>query len=84
MGSSPPCTIVTPPPASRRIGQIWEPETRANTSVTLNLHTHKLSPYTETPLYGKVLATIVGGELTALYGNLNRKPCGKVVLGRDA
>ncbi|GLC40179.1 hypothetical protein PLESTB_000259700 [Pleodorina starrii] len=63
---------------------IWEPETRANTSVALNLHTHKLSPYTDTPLYGKVLATVVGGELTALFGNVNKRPCGKLVLGRGA
>ncbi|EFJ47391.1 allantoinase [Volvox carteri f. nagariensis] len=62
---------------------IWEPETRANTSVSLNLHTHKLSPYTDVPLYGKVLGTIVGGELTALFGNINRRSCGKLVLSRN-
>ncbi|GFR49104.1 hypothetical protein Agub_g10899 [Astrephomene gubernaculifera] len=59
---------------------VWEPEVRTNTSVALNLHTHKLSPYTDAVLYGKVIATVVGGELTALYGHTNPRPCGKLVL----
>ncbi|GLI65799.1 hypothetical protein VaNZ11_009420 [Volvox africanus] len=63
---------------------VWEPEERANTSSALNMHTHKLSPYTDVVLYGKVLVTVVGGELTSLFGMVNKKPCGQVVLGRDA
>ncbi|KXZ50155.1 hypothetical protein GPECTOR_17g791 [Gonium pectorale] len=62
---------------------VWEPETRTNTSVALNLHTHKLSPYTDVPLKGKVLASVVGGELMALFGNTNKQPCGTLLLKRD-
>ncbi|KAG2492833.1 hypothetical protein HYH03_008988 [Edaphochlamys debaryana] len=62
---------------------VWEPQTPANTSVALNRHTHKLSPYTDRPLMGKVIATVVGGELSSLFGNVNQQPCGTVITKRD-
>ncbi|PNH11170.1 Allantoinase [Tetrabaena socialis] len=61
---------------------VWEPHSAANTSTALNRHRHRLSPYTDLPLMGKVVATVVGGELTALFGNINTKPCGSLVLKR--
>ncbi len=62
---------------------MFEPASPANTSVEFNLHTHKLSPYTDVPLKGKVVAAVVGGELTSMYGHLNKKPCGQLQLKRD-
>ncbi|KAG2443328.1 hypothetical protein HYH02_009394 [Chlamydomonas schloesseri] len=62
---------------------VFEPGSPANTSVAVNLHTHKLSPYTDVPLKGKVVAAVVGGELTSMYGHLNKKPCGRLQLKRD-
>ncbi|PNH11261.1 putative allantoinase 1 [Tetrabaena socialis] len=61
---------------------VWEPHSAANTSTALNRHRHRLSPYTDLPLKGKVVATVVGGELTALFGKINTKPCGSLVLRR--
>ncbi len=59
--------------------QVWEPEALANTTTAANLHKHKLSPYTDMQLYGKVVATVVRGELTYMYGNLNKQPCGSLM-----
>lgn len=75
--------MASPHPHDYRL-QVWEPESPANTTASANLHTHKLSPYTDMPLSGKVLATIVGGDLSALFGNTNKQPCGSLVLGRGA
>lgn len=58
---------------------MWEPEALANTTTAANLHKHKLSPYTDMQLYGKVVATVVRGELTYMYGNLNKQPCGSLM-----
>lgn len=42
--------------------QVWDPEAGADTSAAHNQHKHKLSPYTDMPLKGKVLATFVQGH----------------------
>lgn len=41
---------------------VWDPEADADTSTIHNRHQHKLSPYTDMKLKGKVLATFVGGH----------------------
>ena len=41
---------------------MWDPEATANTSAEHNQHKHKLTPYGDMPLKGKVLATYVNGH----------------------
>ncbi|KAF6265397.1 allantoinase [Scenedesmus sp. NREL 46B-D3] len=41
---------------------VWDPEAAADTSVGHNRHQHKLSPYTDMKLKGRVLATFVKGH----------------------
>jgi hypothetical protein len=42
--------------------QVWDPEAKADTSVQHNQHRHKLTPYGDLALKGKVLATYVAGH----------------------
>lgn len=42
--------------------QVWDPEAAADTSAGHNRHQHKVSPYTDMPLKGQVLATFVKGH----------------------
>jgi hypothetical protein len=42
--------------------QVWDPDTLADTSAGHNRHQHKLSPYTDMKLKGRVLATFVRGH----------------------
>lgn len=42
--------------------QVWDPEALADTSIGHNRHQHKLSPYADMKLRGKVLATFVKGH----------------------
>ena len=58
---------------------MWEPEKAADTSVASNKHLHKLSPYTDMQLKGKVLATVVGGRMIHMFGVLSKRPCGAVI-----
>uniref|UniRef100_A0A7S0S525 allantoinase n=1 Tax=Chlamydomonas leiostraca TaxID=1034604 RepID=A0A7S0S525_9CHLO len=55
---------------------VWEPEHAANTSVSANQHRHKISPYTNLPLQGKTIATVVQGHFVHLLGSLTKQPCG--------
>lgn len=41
---------------------MWNPEAAADTSTAHNQHKHKLTPYQDMPLKGKVLATYVNGH----------------------
>lgn len=63
--------------------QVWEPESKANTTIEGNVHKHKLSPYTDMDLEGKVLATFVNGDLVKIFGNIVPKPCGKIVTRKN-
>lgn len=42
--------------------QVWDPEAKADTSPQHNQHRHKLTPYGDLPLKGKVVATYVAGH----------------------
>lgn len=59
---------------------IWEPESLANTSPAHFLHRHKLSPYLNRTMRGKVLATFVRGS--EVYTNVtggSDSHCGRIV-----
>lgn len=68
---------------------VWDPEANANTSVTALQHRHKLTPYADLQLHGRVLATFVRGsqvfddEKGVAFTNSGAL-CGRVVLGRQA
>ncbi|KAJ9522783.1 hypothetical protein QJQ45_019804 [Haematococcus lacustris] len=47
---------------------VWEPESPADTSIAANQHKHKLTPYTDLPLLGKVVGTIVQGHFVFMSG----------------
>ncbi len=54
----------TPGPQQRPTwsAQVWDPEAAADTSTEGNHHKHKLTPYKDMDLRGKVLATFVRGH----------------------
>lgn len=59
---------------------MWDPEAAADTSVKANQHRHKLTPYSDLPLKGRVLATYVGGH--KVFGEREgvfRGTCGSVI-----
>lgn len=59
---------------------MWDPEAAADTSVQANQHRHKLTPYSDLPLNGKVWATYVGGH--KVFGEREgvfRGTCGGVI-----
>lgn len=58
---------------------MFEPEEPADTSVARNQHKHKISPYTDKPLQGKVVATIINGHIVSLFGGMGKQVCGGVV-----
>eukprot|EP00798_Chlamydomonas_sp_ICE-L_P018520 gene18520-25024_t len=58
---------------------VWDPEQAANTTEAANQHKHKLSPYTDKDLKGKVLLTIVRGQFTKLFDAMGKFNCGMVV-----
>lgn len=59
---------------------VWDPDTLADTSPGSIQHKNPCSPYTDLPLYGKVLATFVRGQMIyeAKQG-LSRNICGKLI-----
>ncbi len=62
---------------------VWHPEQPADTSVEGNMHKHKLSPYTGKELWGKVLATFVGGsQVYRADVGMHADVCGNLVLRR--
>ena len=60
--------------------QVWDPESLADTSVGFMQHKNPCSPYTSLPLYGKVLATFVEGQMVfdSQLG-LSKNTCGKLI-----
>ncbi len=60
--------------------QVWDPESLADTSVGFMQHKNPCSPYTSLPVYGKVLATFVEGQMVfdSQLG-LSRNTCGKLI-----
>lgn len=65
---------------------MWDPEALANTSVESLQHRHKLSPYTDMALHGRVEATFVRGH--QVFSAAAKKPlspqvCGKPVLKQN-
>lgn len=60
--------------------QVWDPEAAADTSVAANRHQHKLSPYNDMQLQGRVLATFVRGHKVFDAGaGVFEGVCGSVV-----
>jgi dihydroorotase-like cyclic amidohydrolase len=62
---------------------VWDPDQPADTSEEGNMHKHKLSPYTGRELWGKVLATFVGGsQVYRSDVGMHKDVCGSLVLRR--
>lgn len=70
---------------------VWSPESTANTSKDALYHKHKMSPYTDLEIRGKVIATFVRGSLvfsdsvndgTTSKREMSKEACGKVVRKR--
>ncbi|KAA6420022.1 MAG: allantoinase [Trebouxia sp. A1-2] len=59
---------------------VWDPESLADTSLGSMQHKNPCSPYTSLPLYGKVLATFVEGQMVfdSQLG-LSSNTCGKLI-----
>ena len=63
--------------------QVWDPEALADTSLEGNQHKHKVTPYADMPLKGKVLATYVGGHrVYEEHHGVFSGACGSVLKGR--
>jgi len=60
---------------------VWDDGTPAETSQQACRHRHKLSPYNDMDLMGKVEATFVSGHLVFSEGQVSGDTCGKVILG---
>jgi allantoinase len=64
---------------------VWDPSTNADTSKESLYHRHKISPYENKNLKGRVLATFVGGSQvfdSKLGVGVGEEACGKTVLHR--
>ncbi|KAL0052815.1 hypothetical protein WJX82_008241 [Trebouxia sp. C0006] len=59
---------------------VWDPDSLADTSVGFMQHKNPCSPYTSLPLYGKVLATFVEGQMVfdSQLG-MSKNTCGKLI-----
>jgi len=60
---------------------VWDDGAPAETSQQACRHRHKLSPYNDMDLMGKVEATFVSGHLVFSEGQVSGDTCGKVILG---
>lgn len=60
--------------------QVWDPEGFADTSGAALQHRHKLTPYEDEALQGRVEATYVRGKQVFSRGILSPKACGAPVL----
>ena len=58
---------------------VWDDEARADTSRESLFHRHKLSPYNDLDLKGKVEATFVSGHLVYSEGEVAGEVCGRIV-----
>ena len=60
--------------------QVWDPALLADTVVSCMQHKNHCSPYTDLPLYGQVLATVVDGQIVydSKHG-LSTNTCGKLI-----
>lgn len=66
---------------------VWSPEALADTSLGQMQSRHKLTPYTDARLHGRVRATFVRGQLVfdeqCSPNFAKTKPCGKVLIRQD-
>lgn len=63
------------------VSQVWDPEKLADTSEASLLHKHKLTPFTDVPLKGRVAATYVRGQLVFKEGSgVSPRGCGTPLL----
>jgi allantoinase len=62
--------------------QVWDPEALADTSEAALQHRHKLTPYEDMELHGRVEATFVRGHQVFTSAKLlpKHQVCGKKVL----
>lgn len=60
--------------------QVWDPEKLADTSEAVLQHKHKLTPYKDQELRGRVVATYVRGQQVFADGKLSAKPYGQTLL----
>ena len=66
---------------STLFGQVWDPEALANTSEAALQHKHKLTPYRDQALAGRVVSTFVRGQQVFAEGSvLSPDPCGSTLL----
>jgi hypothetical protein len=73
-------TAAAVPPVRRAAAQVWSPEAAADTSTHHNRHQHKLTPYADLPLKGRVLATFVRGhQVFDADAGVHEGACGSVV-----
>jgi allantoinase len=63
--------------------QVWDPDAMADTSTSANFHKHKVTPYEDLALRGRVMATFVRGSqvYTEALG-VSQGVCGGPVSGR--
>lgn len=62
---------------------VWAPERPADTSAATLQHRHKVTPYADLPLPGRVLATYVRGARVFSEGEgVADAACGRRILGR--
>lgn len=62
---------------------VWNPEKKFKVTKKQILFKNKLTPYENKVLYGKVEATILGGEYTYRDNQLCEKPIGNLLLHND-
>ena len=58
---------------------VWSDEAKALTSREDNFHRHKVSPYADQDMVGKVEATFVSGHLVFSKGEATGDVCGRIL-----
>ena len=58
---------------------IWNPEAEFEITTDIIQHRHKLTPYSGMKLFGKIEATIVGGNKVFENGEFNEQKFGKLL-----
>jgi allantoinase len=62
---------------------VWDPEQQFIVEQSMIHHRHKITPYEGRSLYGKVIATFLGGKKIVSHGTVDGKPSGKVMYHED-
>lgn len=59
---------------------VWDPETSFEVNQDFIFHKHKITPYTGSRLYGRVIATFVRGHMVFHEGHHASQACGKPII----